>query len=98
MASLCVLCLFYGNAGLRGIWLLAPSWGIVAGVAELAHAARHLNQHNRCGRHCETGMNRALPISGSSQMSSRRFPPPWSAEETDACFARLLVPGLPRRR
>ena len=30
-----------------------------ASVAELAHAARHLNQHNRCGRHCETGMNRA---------------------------------------
>jgi hypothetical protein len=24
--------------------------------------------------------------SSSSQMSSRRFPPPWSVEETDACF------------
>jgi hypothetical protein len=27
-----------------------------------------------------------LKRSSSSQMSSRRFPPPWSAEETDACF------------
>jgi hypothetical protein len=31
-----------------------------ASVAELAHAARHLNQRNRCGRHCKTGMNRAF--------------------------------------
>jgi hypothetical protein len=33
-----------------------------ASVAELAHAARHLNQHNRCGRHCEIVNKTVTPI------------------------------------